>query len=66
MLLRKTLAGGRGGHSSTVLVFETKAFSAPPAQTKQAVRPTREHAGEFDRRMGSEVVPVNWKSVTKR
>lgn len=38
----------------------------PTGANEQAVRTMRQYAGEFNRQMGNEVVPVDWKSGTTR
>jgi hypothetical protein len=38
----------------------------PTGADEQAVRTMRQHAGEFNRQMGNEVIPVDPKSATMR
>jgi hypothetical protein len=38
----------------------------PTGANEQAVRAMRQHADEFNRQMGNEVVPVDWKPAASR
>jgi hypothetical protein len=38
----------------------------PTGANEQAVRAMRQHADEFNRQMGNEVVPVDWKPAAAR
>ena len=38
----------------------------PTGPTEQAVRAMRQHADDFNRQMGTEVVPVDWKPAAAR
>jgi hypothetical protein len=38
----------------------------PTGPTEQAVRVMRQHADEFNRQMGNEVVPIDWKPAATR
>jgi hypothetical protein len=46
--------------------FRHDSVQCPTGANEQAVRAMRQHADDFNRQMGTEVVPIDWKPAPAR